>query len=188
LGRLSVRPDVLALAFHVTYWDDLGWRDRFGLAQAVTRQNGYARRLHRKSVYTPQFVIDGQADNVGSAARLITEGLSATRDGVGVDIVVRDGAVVVDVGGQPAATASDVLLVAYLRHAVSIIGRGENAGRALNESNVVREVRTLGTWTGVATGFRVPVSALPADATDVAILVQLAGQGPFVGAKTTPLR
>jgi hypothetical protein len=183
-----MRPGVLALAFHVTYWDDLGWRDRFGLAQAVERQNGYARRLHRASVYTPQIVIDGRLDDLGSDERSISEALNTAREGVPVGIVVRDSAVVVEVGGQSGAIASDVVLVAYLRRAVSAIGRGENAGRSLEEFNVVREVRTLGTWMGLATAFRVPVATLPSDTTDVAVLVQPAGQGPIIGASMTPLR
>lgn len=52
VGELAGRPDVLALAFHVDYWDDLGWRDRFGLSQAVERQRNYARTLRLGSVYT----------------------------------------------------------------------------------------------------------------------------------------
>src|ERR1700722_15426978 len=65
IGELAQRRDVLALAFHVDYWDDLGWRDRFGLPEAVQRQNVYATTLRLSSVYTPQVVIDGQRDFVG---------------------------------------------------------------------------------------------------------------------------
>src|SRR3984893_16536827 len=57
VGKLSARPDVIALAFHVNYWDDLGWRDRFALTEAVDRQNLYAKPLRRSSAYTPQVVI-----------------------------------------------------------------------------------------------------------------------------------
>src|SRR5271168_5093474 len=60
LGELAQRHDVLALAYHVDYWDDLGWRDRFGLTEAVQRQRNYAKTLRLSSVYTPQVVIDGQ--------------------------------------------------------------------------------------------------------------------------------
>jgi len=60
LGELAQRRDVIALAFHVDYWDDLGWRDQFGLAEAVQRQRTYAKTLRRSSAYTPQVVIDGQ--------------------------------------------------------------------------------------------------------------------------------
>src|ERR1700745_4480183 len=69
VGRLSARSDVLALAFHVDYWDDLGWRDRFALVPSVERQNIYARNLRRSTVYTPQLVVYGRVDLLGSGWR-----------------------------------------------------------------------------------------------------------------------
>src|SRR6267378_2009368 len=79
VGELSQRSDVLALSFHVDYWDDLGWRDRFALGQAVERQRIYARVLNRSSVYTPQLVIDGRDDYVGSDRTAIGRSLSRNR-------------------------------------------------------------------------------------------------------------
>src|SRR5437870_13904008 len=64
VGKLSARSDVLALAFHVDYWDELGWRDQFALAQSTQRQSVYARNLGRSSVYTPQLVVDGRDNYV----------------------------------------------------------------------------------------------------------------------------
>ena len=188
LGKLRTRSDVLALAFHVGYWDDLGWRDRFALAQSVERQNIYARNLRRSSVYTPQLIVDGRADQVGSDGKAVAKALGETRDGVPVGVSVRDAQVFVEVGARPGVPAGDVTLVAYLRHAVSAIGRGENAGRTLEEFNIVRAIRTLGAWKGQAETFQVPVSSLPPDATDVAVLVQPSGLGPIVGAAAHALR
>jgi len=188
LGKLSARSDVLALSFHVDYWDDLGWRDRFALAQSVERQNLYARNLRRSSVYTPQLVVDGREDYVGSDGKAVARALSKNRDGVPVGVSVRDAEVLVEIGAQPGVPPSDVMLVAYLRHAVSAIGRGENAGRTLEEFNVVRNLRTLGVWKGQAQSFRVPVASLPSDATDVAVLVQPSGQAPIIGAAAHALR
>src|ERR1700736_1247363 len=62
IGELAQRHDVLALSFHVSYWDDLGWKDRFALTEAVARQRTYAQNLHRSAVYTPEIVIDGRSD------------------------------------------------------------------------------------------------------------------------------
>ncbi len=188
LGKLSARSDVLALSFHVDYWDDLGWRDRFALAQSVERQNLYARNLRRLSVYTPQLVVDGREDYVGSDDKAVARALSKNRDGVPVGVSVREAQVLVEIGAQPGVPPSDVMLVAYLRHAVSAIGRGENAGRTLEEFNVVRNLRTLGVWKGQAQSFRVPVASLPSDATDVAVLVQPSGQAPIIGAAAHALR
>src|ERR1700728_136481 len=64
IGKLAQQQGIIALAFHVDYWDSLGWRDRFELPEAVARQSQYAHTLHLASVYTPQLVIDGQRDRV----------------------------------------------------------------------------------------------------------------------------
>jgi len=188
IGKLSARSDVLALSFHVDYWDDLGWRDRFALAQSVERQNIYARNLRRSSVYTPQLVVDGRDDYVGSDGRAVATALSENRDGAPVGVSVRDAEVLVEIGAQPGVPPSDVMLVAYLRHAVSAIGRGENAGRTLDEFNIVRDIRTLGLWKGQVETFHVSVSSLPPDATNVAVLVQPSGQAPIIGAAAHALR
>jgi hypothetical protein len=158
LGQLSERPDVLALAFHMDYWDSSGWRDRFELRQGVDRQNVYARNFHR------------------------------ARDAVPVTLAVREGQVVVDVGEKQGERPSDVVLVAFLRHATSNVGRGENAGKTLEEFNIVRSIRTLGEWKGATENYKVSVSSLPSDATDVAVLVQSRGEGPMVGAASQSLR
>jgi hypothetical protein len=188
LGQLSARPDVVALAFHVDYWDELGWRDRFALRQSVERQDIYARNLRHSTVYTPELIIDGRFDAVGADARAVARALGGPRSDVPLTVSLDEAAVLVDVGSQPQAAACDVWLVAYLRHATSAIGRGENAGRNLEEFNIVRDVHNLGTWKGERQAFRVPVSSLPPDSTDVAVLIQPVGQGPIIGATAHPLR
>jgi hypothetical protein len=187
IGELTQRRDVLALAFHVDYWDDLGWRDRFGLPDAVERQRAYAKVLRLSSVYTPQVVIDGQGNFVGSDVKSIGRALTGNRDGVAVALAVRDGEVLVDLDAQQKAAPSDVLLVAYLRTAVSPIGRGENAGRTLKEFNIVRDFHSLGRWTGQKQQYHARVDSLPRDSTDVAVLVQPLGQAPIIGAATIAL-
>jgi hypothetical protein len=187
IGELVQRRDVLALAFHVDYWDDLGWRDRFGLAEAVQRQRSYAKALRLSSVYTPQVIIDGQDNFVGTDRAAIGRALSANRNGVTVALSMRDGDVLIDLGAHEKTPPCDVLLVPYLRTAVSAIGRGENAGRTLTEFNIVRDLRSLGRWDGQQQLYRSPVKSLPRDATDVAVLVQPLGQAPIIGAATLAL-
>ncbi|HLY52820.1 MAG TPA: DUF1223 domain-containing protein [Steroidobacteraceae bacterium] len=188
VGELSGWPDVLALSYHVDYWDTLGWPDRFALPQFTVRQSIYARNLGRSSVYTPQLVVDGREDEIGSGGAAIGRALKENRDGAPVRVSIRDARVVIDLGAYPNAAPSDVLLVAYLRHAISAIGHGENQGRTLEEFNIVRALRTLGSWKGQAESFSVPVSSLPPDATDVAVLVQPLGQAPIIGAAAQALR
>src|ERR1700754_208686 len=106
VGKLTGRSDVIALAFHVTYWDDLGWRDRFALTEAVDRQNVYARNFRSTTVYTPQLIVDGLSGSLGTNLRL-----SAASDSVPVTVTVADGGVQVEVGINSHFTAGDILLV-----------------------------------------------------------------------------
>jgi len=188
VGELAQRRDVLALTFHVDYWDDLGWRDRFSLPEATQRQRAYAKSLRISSVYTPQVVIDGTSDFVGSDRASIGRALTDGRNGVAVALSLRNGEVLIDLETQKNVPASDVVIVAYQRAAVSPIGRGENAGRTIKEFNIVRDFRTLGRWDGQKRQYRSRLDALPPDATDVAVLVQPLGQAPIIGAASIALR
>jgi hypothetical protein len=186
IGKLARQEGVIALAFHVDYWDSLGWRDRFELPEAVARQRQYAHTLHLASVYTPQLVIDGQQDRVGGGDGIGAGG--GHTPGVPLTISVQNSSVVVALGAQPQAGACDVLLLGYLPEAVSNVTRGENAGHELHEFNIVRSVRKLGTWQGQGESFSVPLTALAADATGVVVLVQQRDQGPIIGAASRVVR
>jgi hypothetical protein len=187
IGELAQHKEVLALSFHVDYWDDLGWKDRFSLGISTERQRVYSAAQGRSSVYTPQIVIDGKDDFVGTDRRNISQALAAARSGALVGISLQEGDVVADLGAQTQIVPSEVLMVAYLRKATTSVGRGENSGRRLDEFNIVRGIRNLGQWKGDAASFRTPLSSLPRDATDVAILVQSTSQHRVIGAGTRPL-
>jgi len=184
IGELAGRSDILALAFHVDYWDDQGWRDRFELSQATTRQQVYGRTLRLRNVYTPQFIVDGRADLVGTGRGGVDKVLQEPREDVPVTLSVEHGEIRVRLASSDRAQRSEVILVSYLRKAVSAIGRGENTGRTLAEYNIVRSLRSLGRWDGSAHDFSASLTALPRDATDVAVLVQTTGQGAILGAAT----
>jgi hypothetical protein len=185
IGKLAQQDGIIALAFHVDYWDSLGWRDRFGLPEAVARQRQYAHKLHLSTVYTPQLVIDGERDLVGGGNGIGSK--SAHQPGVPIELAVRDNSLVVALAAQPQPGPSDVLLLGYLPEAVCEVTRGENAGHELHEFNIVRSVRNLGSWQGEGKTFNVPLSALAPDATAVVVLVQLHDQGPIIGAASRPL-
>ena len=182
LGELAGRSEVLALAFHVDYWDELGWRDRFELPQSSQRQSQYARQLGLASVYTPQLLIDGKDDVLGSDRRRVEQLLAAPRSGIPVSATVQGDNLVVAVGAAARTPGGEVTLVSYLPEAVTAIGRGENSGRALREFNIVRSFLPLGSWRGAAITWRVKISSLPAEARFVAVLVQESGPGAIIGA------
>ena len=104
VNELAQRPNVLPLSFHVDYWDDLGWRDRYSLASATERQRVYAQTLRRSSVYTPQAVIDGSRDVVGSQRAAVMDAVSGHRDGVAISVSATGGTIQIRVGaGSDAA-------------------------------------------------------------------------------------
>jgi hypothetical protein len=181
-AEVAQRSDVLALTFHVNYWDNLGWPDRFGLPEATQRQRIYARALRLSSVFTPQTVIDGRRSFVGSDRNAIGGELSVPRDGPPIALALREGELTIRLSKSRPAASAEVLLVAYRHSAVTSIGRGENAGLKLEEVNIVRTIRTLGRWEGQADAYRVRIDSLPKDATDVAVLLQADGQSSIVGA------
>jgi hypothetical protein len=186
-AELAQRSDVLPLTFHVNYWDNLGWPDRFSSPEATQRQRTYAQALRLSSVFTPQTVIDGRRSFVGSDRQAIGRELLAPRDGPPISLAERDGDITIGLGAYHAAAPGEVVLLALRHSAVTPIGRGENAGRTINEVNIVRNIRTLGRWDGRAMAYHVRVNSLASDATDVAVLIQAAGQSSIVGAATLPL-
>ncbi len=168
-GLAQGRADVLPLAFHVTYWNRLGWVDPYSFDGATERQRGYERLSSIGGIYTPQAVVDGVQDVVGSdapglerairaaAARPVVVAVSAVRDAGGVAVSLGDG-----------AGAGRVLVVGYDPEHVTKVGRGENAGETLVEANIVRGLMVAGEWRGVSARLHVtaPVGAA------LAVLVQ----------------
>jgi hypothetical protein len=187
-AELAQRGDVLPLTFHVNYWDNLGWPDRFSSPEATQRQRTYAQALRLSSVFTPQTVIDGRRSFVGSDRKAIGRELLVPRDGPPIALAEHDGEITIGLGASQAAPSGEVLLLALRHSAVTPIGRGENAGRTINEVNIVRTLRPLGRWDGRPMAYHVRVDSLAPDSTDVAVLIQTAGQSSIVGAATLALQ
>ena len=176
---LSNRPDVLALSFGVTYWDQLGWRDTFAQHKFTERQYDYARALGHDGPFTPQVIVNGKADVVGARRGEIEQLMARENLNGGPSVQVGGGAVSVGAGRAPGGGA-DVWLVRYDPRVIQVpIRAGENDGRTLPHQNVVRELTRLGTWSGQAARFAVPPST---GGLETAILVQTPGAGPILSA------
>ncbi len=174
------RPDVLALSWQVTYWDHLGWRDSFGDQAFTARQYDYARGLGHDGVFTPEVVVNGRADGVGTRDGEIEALLRSADRGDGGPSVALSGDRVSVGAGQGAA---DVVLVRYDPRVIEVaVRRGENSGMTLPHRNVVREVRLLGQWHGRAASFPLPAPARPG--LKAAVLVQAGAGGPILAAAT----
>lgn len=177
------RGDVLALSYHVTYWDHLGWKDTFAKPAFTERQRAYARTLG-SGVYTPQVVVNGRADLVGSDRGALDTAIRRNlRPPFELKIVATPGAVTV--GAAASRSPSDVWLVRYDPRITQVpIRRGENGGRTLPHRNVVQEIVRLGSWSGAERRYDLPASKDPA--LRAAILVQRSDIGAIVAAERVP--
>lgn len=183
LGELAMRGDVLALSLHVDYWDYIGWKDPYASASMSERQRAYAKALGARMVYTPQMVVQGSAELVGSRRAAV---LGAIEEAQARSLPVRvtlvgDEAVEIAAGEAPPGGAV-VWLVAYDHHLTTEIERGENAGKRISYYNVVRSFQRLGHWMGEALSLPVDCDSLVGANRGAAVLVQAGGYGPILGA------
>lgn len=187
LGELARRPDIIALAYHVDYWDDLGWKDRYSLPVASQRQRGYVKRLSRAGAFTPQIVVSGDTSLVGSNRTEIKRAIEGDRDALAIKLSKAGGNLQVQFT-EAWREPMEVYLVSYLASATDKIERGENARRTLKHFNVVRSFKRLGTWSGKPQQMSAPIAELPKDATSVAVILQRKNQGAIAGAAMLALR
>ena len=178
LNELVQRPDLLPLAFHVTYWNSLGWRDPYSFEGATRRQAAYAARLGGGS-YTPEMVVDGKHGLVGSERGDVGAAVAAARAQAATSPVARlartGGSVRIAIAaGQGRGR---ILLIGYDPRRETLVGRGENSGRTLVESNIVRSLRVVGSYDGAP----VDLSAQAGDGAGTAVIVQSA-DGSIVAA------
>src|ERR1700730_1607763 len=172
LAGLASRPAVLALSFHVDYWDRLGWKDPFSSPEATQRQHRYAELLGLATVYTPQIIVDGKWQAVGSDRSEVERALDAARrDGseVPIALVVDHGHAQIKISSGGEGVSGAVLLIGFDRRHVTAVARGENGGRTLAYVDVVRSVDEVAKFTGRASAIEVPIRS-PSDR--VAAIVQ----------------
>ncbi len=194
LGKLhqTYGAEVIILGEHVDYWNHLGWADRFSSVALTQRQADYARRFNLDSSYTPQLVIDGHAQLVGNDEPGVRSQLAlAARQPKPTQIQlhwVSDGQLQINVDGK--SEHDGKVLLAITEDGLSTqVGRGENGGRTLRHSGVVRELREIGTLR--AGKFSSSVKAVrqrewkPENLRAV-VFVQKAGHGDITGAASLP--
>lgn len=182
LNELAGRKDVLALGFHVDYWDKLGWKDPLSTAGATMRQHGYAAEFGRNEVYTPQMVIDGKRQAVGSNRAAVLQAIAEAQPISAAPIAFAADGRSVSVGAGTGK--GKVLMIRYLLKRTTEIQHGENAGRTAADANGVEAIGDAGEWTGQ----RLELPIAPVDAEHgLAILVQ-GDDGRILGAAALPTR
>jgi len=185
IARLTRDPGVVAITRPVTYWDRLGWKDTLAREENTRLQRAYAARVKSGNVYTPQAVVQGGTGVVGSreadVRRLVAAAARAPAPSLRIEHA-GGRAVAVFIEG-PAVRSTTVTIIAMRSTADVAIGRGENGGRHVRYTNVVRSERAIGTWSGGKGRFAIPAAALgTAGADRYAVLVQERDAGPIVAA------
>ena len=192
LIELDARDDVIALSMHITYWDYIGWKDPFASEAVTDRQREYGRRIGRGRIYTPEIIVNGVRDAVGSRKsavdRVIAEVQASMPSRLDIDLsMTADGSLQISLPGGHVAGAATVWLARFDKQHVTEIERGENRGRTLRNINVVREMREIGVWRGLPLDIELPPSALIAS--DGAgndgsvVIVQQDGYGQVLGVR-----
>ncbi len=164
LGRLSADPSLVTLTYAVDYWDYLGWKDTAARPEFTQRQRAYAEARGDRAVYTPQMVIDGRAHAVGSDRDAIDRTVASLAEKksepvVDVDVETTRDALVVRVADGPATsepTRATVWLVRYDRRRTVPIGRGENSGKTVTYTHLVKALQPIGMWKGKALRIELP--------------------------------
>jgi hypothetical protein len=145
LGELARDPSVVALAWHVDYWNGLGWADPFATQLATARQRAYADRLG-EDVYTPALVIGGARMVIGSNRNDVRSAIQAAPPPAVPMSIVANGGLAVEIG--VAGRQVTALLAVYEPEHLTDVSRGENGGRQLREYRIVRGAMPLGIWDG----------------------------------------
>jgi hypothetical protein len=183
--------EIIGLSEHVDYWDGLGWRDPFSNKLFTERQDQYARHFGPDKVYTPQMIVDGAAELVGSDRAQLLKALTAAKARAKASVTLGwHGANALDVKVSGAAKSSDVMM-AITEDGLSVdVKRGENAGHTLPHVRVTRSLVKIGQTddTGAIT-ISVPAAAQAGwkgASLRATVFVQTRGLGPITGAASLP--
>ncbi|NCP14322.1 MAG: DUF1223 domain-containing protein [Sphingomonadales bacterium] len=187
-GTLALGPGLVVIARLVTYWDRLGWKDTLARESNTALQQDYARRglAGRNGVYTPQLVVDGRFGVVGSRADDIAAGVKryGGKSDAAIRVTKRDAdgyAVSLSGTGDGAA---ELVLIAVTRKVMVGIGSGENGGRKVAYTNVVRSERTIAGWKGGKANVAIGADKLNVKGADrYALVLRAPGGGKVLAAR-----
>jgi hypothetical protein len=179
-NEVILQDGVIGLAWHVDYWDYLGWKDTFSSAKNTERQRAYASGIGERGVYTPQIIVNGDTVAKNSSFRQsIASALSGSLP-VSLDAKVDGGSLVVTAGNGEGA--ANLVLVTFDNAQNVVIERGENAGETVAYHHAVQGVQTIGMWKGKSLTVELPGSEYaPKKGQGCAILLQKVSDGGAPG-------
>lgn len=196
LGELKNDSSLVTLSLPIDYWDYLGWKDTLANPLHTARQKAYSQMRRDRDVYTPQVVVNGVAQVLGSDRAAIVRAIAESPSGVvsvPIALSVADGHVTASVSSNKGEQRTGMVWLCPISGSVEVaIGRGENQGRTVTYTNVVRRWVDLGTWGGEDRTWTVPLTEIKAsDADTVAVIIQSGSvdkPGKVLGAAITSLR
>jgi len=182
LHELAQRDDVIPLALHVDYWDYIGWKDEFSHPDYAKRQRGYAVQAKRRSVYTPQMIVNGVTDIVGARRMELSKAIAHHADLPSrVELSVNRSGSEILINAQP-TNVDGPLIVRMLRYTPqrsAHITRGENAGHTMLYANVTENWTVLAEWDGTTA---LALTSVVEGDKPVVVLVQQDQHGPILAA------
>ena len=197
IGELAKDPDVIALSMPIDYWDYLGWKDTLADARFSARQKAYSRVRGDRDVYTPQAIVNGSAQVIGSDLPSIEHAIDETRKNgvmsVPVSMTLTGKQINVSVAASkvPSIMHGEVWICSISKAVPISIGRGENRGQEITYHNVVRNLLKVGDWNGAPASWSVPIENLMREGVDGAVAYVQDGHsdkpGPMLGAAYEPL-
>lgn len=185
----STDKPIYILAFHVDYWNRLGWKDVFSSADYSARQQQYANWLKSSEVYTPQAIVNGRTEFVGSEESALRKAIQAgLQKSAATPLTLSDSKLGSNKAGiqyhVDGLTNNASLLVALIqKNAITKVERGENGGRTLAHVQIVNKLQTiaLGGKSSGTTDIALPVGFSP-DGYEVIAFVQNTSTGEITGA------
>lgn len=193
IEKESAGKPVYILAFHVDYWNRLGWKDQFSSAAYSQRQSKYADWLHLSSVYTPQAVVNGKKEFVGSEEGTLRSSIKSSLAIPSAEMItlsdLKTDAGKVSVHYRVAGDSknSTLLIALVQKNAVSKVLKGENAGSTLSHVQIVKDVQSTDLSTGSSGNVLLPLPANVKGGLELIAFVQKKNSGEITGANKIAL-
>ena len=192
LGELATKKNIIPLSMNVDYWDYLGWRDTLGSPEHTKRQKQYAANRGSQQIYTPQMIVNGRLDVVGSRRKQVMNTLkqaTAKTPRVPINISQNNNEIIIDVGENkniPSPQKATVWVIMTAQKVFVPIKRGENSGKEITYHNVVRQMIPVGMWEGKPLELKLPKASLDlskdkSSKRDCVVLLQKGTVGEIIG-------
>ena len=196
LASYADRPDIIAISLPVDIWDYLGWKDTLASDKNSERQKAYAKSRGDGAIYTPQVIVNGMIGVPGSDSRAIDEAIQVSDAALkSTHVPIRfwheRNSIVIEAGDAPKGLENKEATIWFAvvqKKADVPVERGDNKGKTLTYTNIVREMLPVGTWNGKAMNLRLARTAIMRPETEACIVLLQEGKaGPILGAAWTGL-